>query len=110
MSSMESLYFLIGNSSSKFSRKEIFILEAELFFRLYDELKNFFKIQYKNYFRLMKFNWEMEEVMLEDNFARCVINDILATEEYTLPGIAYYTRTPEEVVYEVAIGRNTNPS
>ena len=39
-----------------------------------------------------------------------VINDILATGAYTLQGIAYYTQTPEEIVYEVAIGCNLRPS
>jgi hypothetical protein len=41
---------------------------------------------------------------------RCIINDILMTEEYTLSGIACYTQTPEEIVYDLAIGLNTNPS
>jgi hypothetical protein len=47
---------------------------------------------------------------MEDNFARCLVNDILLTEEYTLQGIAYYTQTPEEVIVEVAMGQNTRPS
>ena len=110
MSNLEPLYKSIVNTSHKLSRKETQLVEAELFLRLCNELKEIFKAQYKEYFRLMKFNAEMEDTMLEDNFARCVINDILATEEYTLTGIAYYTQTPEDVVYEVAMGHNINPS
>lgn len=30
---------------------------------------------------------EMEGVVIESNFMRCIINDILATESYTLEGI-----------------------
>lgn len=110
MSATELLCHTIGINHRKFSRQENLILEAELFVRLYDELKNFFKSQYKDYFHLMKFNTEMEEAMLEVNFIRCVINDILATEEYSLSGIANYTQMPEDAIYDVAIGKNLNPS
>jgi len=47
-----------------------------------------------------KINIEKEKSMIESNFIRCIINDILSTEEYTLPGIAYYTDTPEEIIIE----------
>ena len=39
-----------------------------------------------------------------------MINDILLSEEYTLPGIACYTQMPEDVVNDIATGLNTNPS
>ena len=52
----------------------------------------------------------MENIMLEANFIRCVINDILLTNEYTLQGIAYYTQTPEDVIYDIAVGNNQSPS
>ena len=110
MPAMELLQLLIKTNLPKFSRQEILLLEANLFSRLYIELKEIFKIQNEGYFRLMKFNSEMEEAMIEDHLARCIIKDILATEDYTLSGIAYYTQTPEDVVYEVAIGQNTNPT
>ena len=48
--------------------------------------------------------------MIETNLIRCVINDILLTEEYTLPGIAHYTDTPEEVIFELASGLNSSPT
>jgi hypothetical protein len=52
----------------------------------------------------------MEIAMFEANFVKCIINDILSSEEYTLSGIAYYTETPEEIVYDIAIGHNISPS
>jgi hypothetical protein len=106
----EMLYPLIDMSTHKLSKQEVFILEAELFTRLCEELKEFFKNSYKAYFRLLNFSAEMEDMMIEERLIRFVINDILSTEEYTLPGIAYYIKTPEEVVYDIAIGRNTDPS
>ncbi len=101
---------LIGIDSHVFSREENSIIEAELYTRIYHEMFEFFKVRYQDYFRLIKFNADMVNDMMEENFARCLVNDILATEEYTLQGIASYTQTPEEVIEEVAIGQNTRPS
>lgn len=110
MSTRELFCRFTGINTSNFSKEEIFILELILFIRLYEELKEIFKAQHRNYFRLIKMNAEKENAMIEEKFIRHVINDILSTEEYTLPGIAYYTQTPEDVVYDVAIGSNTDPS
>ena len=52
----------------------------------------------------------MENIMLEECLIKYIINDILSTEEYSLSGIAYYTNSPEDVIYEIAMGNNTNPS
>ncbi len=48
--------------------------------------------------------------MLENKFIRCLINDILSTEEYNLSGIAFYTGSTEDVIFELASGCNTNPT
>ncbi len=100
----------MGINPYKLSSEENLILEVELYTRICDKLKEFFIGQHKVYFRLMKCTAEVEDAMMEARFARCVINDILSTEEYTLPGIACYTQTPEEVVYDVAMGINTTPT
>ncbi|EKD71812.1 MAG: hypothetical protein ACD_46C00091G0004 [uncultured bacterium] len=110
MAAMELLCHLVGINLSKFSREETLLLEAELFVRICEELKEVFRKQHRDYFRLMKFTIEKENIMLEANFVRLIIKDILATEEYNLKGIAYYTDTHEDVVQEVIDGRNTNPS
>lgn len=110
MPAVEPLCHLVGISPAKFTKEENIILEIELFTRLCEELNEAFKIKYKNYLRIIKCDKEMESLMMETMFVRCVINDILSTEEYTLNGIACYTQTPEEVVHEVAMGCNTSPS
>lgn len=92
------------------SNEEALFLEADIFSHVYESLKSFFKTHYMNYFRVMKFNLEMENTMLESNFMRYLINDILLSEEYSLTGIAYYTQTPEEVIYDLATGLNLHPS
>ncbi len=110
MSATEPLCHLIGINPAKLTQKESLILEAELFVRLCDELKVGFKAKYEDYFQVMKYTTEKENAIMEASFIRCVINDILSTKEYTLDGIAYYTHTPEEVIYELAMGHNTSPS
>jgi hypothetical protein len=110
MPATEPLCNLVGISPASLTKEENLILEIELFTRVCEELKEGFKIKYKDYFRIIKCNAEMENVIMESVFVRCVINDILSTEEYTLDGIACYTQTPEEVVHELAIGWNTSPS
>jgi hypothetical protein len=110
MSATEFLCQIVGVKPHQLSREENIILEADLFARVCEELKEFFKAHYRGYFRLMRCNAEMENAVMESEYVRCVINDILSTEEYTLSGIACYTQTPEEVVDEVAMGLNTSPS
>lgn len=110
MSATEPLCHLIGMNSYQLTKEEIFLLEAELFTRIYVELKEIFRKEHSDYFRLMKFTIEKENEMLEAKFARLIIQDILSTKEYNLEGIARYTNTYEEVVEEVIAGRNTTPS
>lgn len=110
MSATELLCRLIGVDPSKVSKEECMLLEAELFYSTCEELKEYFRNQHKEYFVLMKFTMEMENIMLEENFIRLVIKDILLSNEYTLEGIAHYTGTHEDIVHEVISGRNSNPS
>lgn len=110
MSSIKSWCSLIGIDSKMFSKEENFLVEAELFKCICEELKEIFREQHKAYFRLMKFTLKKEEAMLEANFTRLIIQDILSTNEYNIQGIAYYTTTPEEVVEEILGGLNINPS
>ena len=47
--------------------------------------------------------------MIEKNFIRLVLSDILSTGEYTIQGIAQYTDTHEDIINELASGLNTKP-
>lgn len=110
MAAMELLCHLVGINPSKLSKEEVMLLEAELFLRIWEELKEVFRKQHRDYFRLMKFTIEKENIMLETNFVRLIIKDILVTEEYNAQGIARYVDTHEDVIQEVIDGRNLNPS
>jgi hypothetical protein len=110
MSTTEPLCRLIGIDPGTLSKEECILLEAELFSRICEELREFFSKRYREYFRLMKFTIDMESAMLEANFIRLVMKDILSTEEYTLEGIAHYVNVPADVVQDVLLGSNTCPS
>ena len=107
---MEPLCSLIGVIPSTLTFGENILLESELFLRICDELKEIFKMQHKEYFRLLRLTIEKENTMLESNLARLVIQDILFTGEYTLEGIAHYTQMHEDVIQEIFSGLNQNPS
>ncbi len=107
---MEPLYRFAGITLSGLTEEQSLLLEAEIFIRVWEELREIFRKQYREYFRLMKFTIEMENKMLESKFVRLIIQDILATGEYSLEGIAHYTDSHEEVIEEVMIGRNASPS
>jgi hypothetical protein len=110
MSTVQPLCLVLGIDLHQFSKEELLFLEAELLVRICGELKEIIREQNKDYFKIMKFNLEKENTMLEIKFIRCILNDILSTEEYTLLGVALYINTPEDVVYELASGCNANPT
>lgn len=110
MSAAEPLSHLIGINSCELSKEENILLEAELFTLICGELREIFREQYKDYFRLMKFTVKKENIMLETKFVRLIIQDILSTKEYNLKGIACYANTHEDVVQELVSGLNISPS
>lgn len=110
MSAIQPLYLFLGIDAHEFSKLELQFLEAELFVRICIELKETIREKNKTYLRILKFNFKKEDIMLDIEFIRYIINDILSTGEYNLAGIALYTHTSEDVIYELASGCNTNPT
>ncbi len=110
MPAMEPLCHLFGINSSRLTRQENLFLESILFFHLYEALKEFFKKQYEGYFRLLKSDIEKEGRMFEKYLIILMIKDILATEEYTLEGVARYADVPEDFIQEFFIGRAIYPT
>lgn len=106
---MELVPNLVTNSSSK-SKNYLSLLEAVLFTQVCEGLRTYFEQKYKDYFRLIKITSDKENEMMEEMLVKCVVNDILSTEEYTLSGIAYYTQSSEDVLYDIVSGQNAYPS
>ena len=110
MTTLQSWCYLLGITIKNLTKDELLLVEAEVFIRVTQEIKTIFREKHKSFFALMHYTMEMEEMMIESNFLRLIIQDIIASEEYDMKGIAYYTHIPEEVVNEIMIGLNTNPS
>jgi hypothetical protein len=106
MAALELLCNFVGVNLKKLSREETFILEAELYNQVAYEIWKTHKTQYKDYFNLLK--TQVDNIM-ELEIIRCLINDILKSEAYTLSGIAYYTQTPEEVIQDLFCGYRIGP-
>lgn len=109
MPAMEPLCHILGVNSKKLSLVENFILEGELFIHICKEVNEVFKSHNKEYFRILKLDGQTECAMIESNFIRALINDIVASEAYTLPGIAYYTQTPEDVICDLVTSPHPHP-
>lgn len=109
MPALELLCKAMGVNAKKFSKEESFLLEADLYARVSNEIWNIFKSQYRDYFHLIRLNIERESSVMELQIVRCLINDILKSEDYSLSGIAYYTNMPEEVIQDLMIGYKVSP-
>lgn len=106
----ENLLSQNGFAQNKFSKHQLHLLEAGLFTFICEELKDYFAEAYKKYFRLLKTINQQEYHMIEEPLAKCVVNDIISSGTYTLSGIAYYTHSSEDVVFDIASGLNRDPS
>ena len=48
--------------------------------------------------------------MVHSNVINLILQDLLRSNDYTITGVATYSNVPEEVIYDIAIGNNNNPS
>lgn len=110
MAAMELFSNLLPINHREFTTKELNLLEVRLLLELIEQIQNAFMEHYKDYFSLIHYKKDLKEMMLQENFIKTLVCDILATQEYTLAGIALYTHFPEEIIYELAVGQNKNPS
>lgn len=110
MPAIEPLIRLFKFNNAILSKEAIFIIELELFICVYTKLTQIIRANYSEYFSIMKFCANTEQEMIDDNFLKLILNDLVLSEAYSLQGIAYHIQEPEDVVYEVASGHNTNPS
>lgn len=110
MPALEPLSRIMAIDTHELSKEEKMLLEAELFLRINEELKENLRKEYKDYFHLMKFTAEMEDAMLENMYIQSAIRDLTTNLEYTSEGIASYANSHADVVDEVMNGINLFPS
>lgn len=110
MPSIQPISFILEIKLNNISKNEFIVFEAELFAQLCNKLQDYLTEDNKKFLYLIGVKKEMANMILESNFVQLLIKDILSTEEYTLKGIAYYLNTHEDVIYDIVIGKNSNPS
>jgi len=86
------------------------LLEIKLFFHICNELTKIFNSRYSEFQRLIKFSHYQEDSMCNIQVMQEIIKDILSTNEYSLTGIATHTQIPEEILTDLIIGINNNPT
>lgn len=108
MSKTDLISCLLRQHHSKLSQAQKLFLEVKFLISIYHEVSEIFHSRYKEYQTLTKCNQENE--MLSVRFIPEMIKDILLTEEYTLAGIANHTNIPEEVLSDIMVGANVDPT
>ena len=101
MCAMDLLSNVLHFYFDKLPRKEKLLLEAIFFAFLYQELAT----HYKN-----ESNQTREVSMINDPVICNLVNDLLINNDYSIQGLADYTGYPEDVIYDLAAGMNTNPT
>lgn len=105
---MEYLCCVAGVDPKKLSREENLLLEVVLICEVCDELMQVYQVTVPENLRK---NFKEKEVMIvHGNVINLIVQDLIKSNDYTITGVAAYSNVPEEVIYDIAIGNNNNPS
>lgn len=85
-----------------------YFFEADMFEIIWRSLHERAVSLHKACFKLFKYNSREEKDMLESNFIKFLIQEIIASKEYTIEGVARYARIPDDVLHDIMIGRFSN--
>lgn len=108
MATMEYLCCAAGVDPKLLSKEENLLLEAALVSSLCDELAQIYQIKIPA--NLSKNFQENKNMMTYGNIINLILQDLIKSNDYTISGVASYSNVPEEVIYDIAIGSNNNPS
>lgn len=109
MAALEPLYHLLDTPKNGISKHEIRLTEVMLFLTLTPAIHQAIKHSRRQE-ALTDTLIDKESTMIENNFVRNLIEDILSTEEYSLEGMAYHLNVPEDALSDILIGYNQSPS
>lgn len=108
MATMEYLCCMAGIDPKKLSKEENLLLEAVLICDICDELAQVYQIKFPD--NLKKNFQEKDGMITHGNVINLIVQDLIKSNDYTITGVAAYSNVPEEVIYDIAIGNNSNPS
>jgi hypothetical protein len=106
MSQIEYIHQLAGIDSSQLEKDEILLLEAAML----DSLCNELSMRYQGTFNHIKEYHQEISTMINAHFIYFITHDLINSNDYTIEGIANYSDIPEEVIVDIIIGTNNNPS
>lgn len=107
MSSIEYLCKSAGLRPARLSKQENLLLDTYLLCNLVQEFNNTISHTHpiNNTTQTNK-----DFAMTHGNIIHLILQDLLKTNDYTITGVATYSDVPEDVIYDIAIGNNLNPS
>ncbi|HTM63577.1 MAG TPA: hypothetical protein VL360_03650 [Gammaproteobacteria bacterium] len=108
MATMEYLCSMAGVDPGKLSREENLLIEVILICGICDELKEIYQIKVPVN-GVKKIIME-DKNMMHGNVINLILQDLIKSNDYTIEGVASYSNVPEDVIYDIAIGSNTNPT
>src|SRR6185437_3623108 len=100
----------ISRLDIKSPQLEKVLAKAYHYLRYYQITKDYCKNYYHTYFNLCLEYREKENEMVEHYYLQFIINDIIATGEYTLEGIAHQAHIPLDTLADIVTGLNIAPS
>lgn len=108
MATLEYLCRMAGVNPAELSKEENYLIEAALLYSLCEELAQIYTTKIPSH---TKRNYhEKENMMITNNVIPLILLDLIQSNDYTIDGVAAYSNVPEEVIYDIAIGNNNNPS
>lgn len=111
MAALDFLLPLENLYHKKLSKNEKSLLEADIFSQCYEAALKHSQKRYSGQLHTDLYaHTKDEEIMIDDKLIRCIINDIVESGAYTIPGISYHTHIPEDVLIDIATGLQINPS
>lgn len=96
MSILDNLCWFSSGCRKLLSKEEIFLLDALLLDAMCGELDKHYR--------------EENKVIVSKGVINLMLQDLIKSGDYTIGGVAAYAHLPEEVIYDIAIGTNTNPT
>ncbi len=106
----ELLCHRVGCNPAQLTKLEMLLLENLILEEIYRDIQAIIKANKQFYCKLIRSEAELEDDMLEKEVLLYVIHDLMNGGDYTLAGLALYTHTHEDVLFDIVTGQNANPS
>ncbi len=101
MTATDLVISLLRDPCDNLTQNEKTFLEMITFNYLYQQLLTTFQETFGNH---------REEFMIDGVLIQNLVNDLIASSDYSISALASYTGYPEDVIYDLASGMNLQPT